>query len=174
MSTFFSCCLKILVCWLNLNIVLKYNEEYITIKDVFNEEDKLNSNQIQLFILDNAINSSSSMSPTSINDSLTNFLSPVYTRYTSAETQRIILLYFMKNYTKSTANIYSVINYSNETYNGESGFFKKMILINQDIADGYSSLNKDTTGTSNLYEKWWEDLETHVESFLIDLDKEAK
>jgi len=156
------------------NIVLKYNEEYITIKDVFNEEDKLNSNQIQLYILDNAINSSSSMSPTSINDSLTNFLSPVYTRYTSAETQRIILLYFMKNYTKSTANIYSVINYSNETYNGESGFFKKMILINQDIADGYSYLNKDTTGTSDLYDKWWEDLEAHVESFLIDLDKEAK
>ena len=25
LSSFFSCCLKILVCWLNLNIVLKYN-----------------------------------------------------------------------------------------------------------------------------------------------------
>ncbi len=156
------------------NIILKYNEKYVAIKDVFNNDKKLSSNQIQLYILDNAVNGSSTLSPASISDALTTFLSPVYTRYTSSETQRIILLYFMRNYINSSNNIFNIINYSNESYNGDNGFFKKLILINQDIADNYNSLENDTTGTSNLYPDWWEKLEEQVKNFLIDLKEEAK
>lgn len=156
------------------NIILKYNEKYVKIENIFNDAEELSSSQIQLYILDNAVNGSSTLTPASIADAYSTFLAPIYTRFTSAETQRIILLYFMKSYTKSTSDIYEIITYSNEAYNGSNGFFKNLVLINQKIADDYSELNNDTTGTSELYPDWWEKLEAQVKNFLINLEEESK
>ena len=155
------------------NIIIKYNEQYIKIDNIFNEEDRLNENQILLYVLDNAVNSASTLSPSSISDSLTSYLSPVYTRYTSAETQRIILLYFIKTSTNSDKEIHDVITFANENYNGDDGYFKNIIVINQNKADNYSALEQDTTNTSDLYPDWWEKLEQQVKNFLID-QKEDK
>ena len=154
------------------NIVIKYNEQFIKIDNIFNEEDKLNANQILLYVLDNAVNGASTLSPASISEALTAYLSPVYSRFTSSETQRIILLYFIKTSTNSTKEIHDVITFTNETYNGEDGFFKNLVLINQTIADSYSTLEQDTTGTSDLYPDWWEKLEEQVKNFLIDLKED--
>ncbi|MBQ7642186.1 MAG: hypothetical protein IJS83_06920 [Acholeplasmatales bacterium] len=156
------------------DLLFKYNEKYIKISDVYNENDKLNENQILLYIIDNAVNGSSKLSPADISSALTNFVSPVYSRFTSSETQRVILLYFMKNYVNLDENIFNIIKYSNEAYNGDNGIFKNIVQINQRIADDYSDLNNDTTGTSNLYPDWWDNLEAHIKNFLIKLDKEAK
>ena len=153
------------------NIVIKYNEKYIKISDVYNEEDKLNINQIKLYILDNAVNGESTLSPTETSDALTSFLSPAYTRFKNSETQRIVLLYFMKNHVKSDSNIYNLISFTNESYNGNDGFFKKIIEINQVMADSYNDLYNDTTGTSNLYPDWWDKIEAQIENFLINIEE---
>lgn len=155
------------------DIIIKYNEKYVTISNIYNDTDKLNSNQILLYILANTT-SSSDLVPTSLSDAYSKFLSPVLERFRNTETQRIVLLYFMKNYTSSAGTIYDVIKYSNESYNGDNGVFKNIILINQKVADSYSDLENDITGTSNLYPDWWENLDSHISNFLNDLNKEAK
>ncbi|MGM9970419.1 MAG: hypothetical protein ACI35S_08500 [Anaeroplasma sp.] len=157
------------------NIVIKYNDEYITINNIYNEgndnpdlDGSLNSNQIMLYILDYAVNGSSTLSPSSISSAITTFLEPVVSRYTSSETQRIILLNFIKNATgiDSNTDLYDVVKFTNETYNGENGYFNTIIRINQDVADNYDYLYNDTTGTSNSYPDWWERLQEEVEGFL--------
>ena len=124
-----------------------------------------------LYILDNAVNGSSTLSPTDTSDALTSFLAPVYSRFTSTETQRIVLLYFMKSQAKSDDSVYELVKFANESYNGNDGFFKKLVEINQEIADDYSNLDNDTTGTSDLYPGWWEKIETQIEKFLIDVEE---
>ena len=163
------------------NIIIKYNDKYVTISDIYNEDEQLNANQIKLYILDNAVNSSSTLSPTDTADALSSFLSPVYQRFSNTETQRIVLLYFMKSYTGSSANVYNLVNFSNDSYNGDNGFFHNLILINQATADDYIDIYKqyteDTYGTADTtvdsYPDWWEKLEQQIKDFLIDL-KEAE
>ena len=155
------------------NITIKYNEKFIKISDVFNEGDMLNENQIKLYILDNAVNQASTLSPSGIEDALTSFLAPAYTRFKNAETQRIVLLYFMKNYVNSDKDIYNLITFTNDAYNGTDGLFKNIIEINQVMADDYNYLYNDKTATSDLYPDWWEKIEEQIKNFLIDV-KEAE
>ena len=87
----------------------------------------------------------------------------------------------MKSYTGSSANVYNLVNFSNDSYNGDNGFFHKLILINQATADDYIDIYKqyteDTYGTADTtvdsYPDWWEKLEQQIKDFLIDL-KEAE
>ncbi len=149
------------------NIWLKYNEKYVKVDNVYNEDDKLSLNQILLYVLDQAVNGSSTLSPAAINDALTNYLSPVYTRFTSDATQSIVLLNFIKKATNSEAELYDVIKYnSDNTYNGVSGKVARTIIINEDVADSYSRYINDTTGTSDTFENWWEKLYEQVANFL--------
>ncbi len=156
------------------DIILKYNEEYVKIDDVFNEDEKLNVNQILLYVLDEAINGDSTLSAAEISDALSAYLSPVYERFTSDATQTIVLLNFIKSATNSTGELYDVVKFKNESYVGENGVFSKIIVISQDTADSYSRFINDTTNTSNTFENWWEELEAQVASFLQEDTKEAK
>ncbi|MBQ3253168.1 MAG: hypothetical protein IJA65_01310 [Acholeplasmatales bacterium] len=151
------------------DIKIKYNEEFINIENVYNEEDKLNVNQIQLYVLDYAINGANTLLPSSIASAVTTFLEPVVTRFTSAETQRIILLNFIKATAdiEDTVELYNVVTFKNEAYNGENGYFANAIEINQNIADNYNYLYNDTTGTSDIYPDWWENLKEQVAQFLV-------
>ena len=108
-------------------------------------------------------------SPSSIASAVTTFLEPVVTRFTSAETQRIILLNFIKATAdiEDTVELYNVVTFKNEAYNGENGYFANAIEINQNIADNYNYLYNDTTGTSDIYPDWWENLKEQVAQFLI-------
>ena len=163
------------------NIVIKYNEKYVKISDVYNEDKELNENQIKLYIIDNAVNGSSTLSPSETANALSSFIAPSYQRFTSSETQRIVLLYFMKSYTNSDENIYDLIHFTNEDYNGTDGFFKELVSINQVIADDYIDIyvkyTEDTYGmkdeTVDSYPDWWTELENQIKNFLIDL-KEAE
>ena len=162
------------------NIVIKYNDKYDTvIKDVYNDEDKLGTNQIQLYMLDYISNNASTLAPTSINDAITTFLAPIVTRYTSSETQRIILLSFIRNKTglSKDTELYDVVKFKNTSYNGEDGVFAKIIKINQNIADdylNYPDLYNDPTGTANLYPDWWNKIKSIVDTFLQADNKEEK
>ena len=153
------------------NVKLKYNENWYTIDQIFNEGNSLNLNQIRLYVLDYAINGSSTMMPSSISSAITNYLAPVYTRFTSDETQRIILLNFINKQTgkKVTSdNLYDVVKFANNSYNGDNGVFAKLIVINQNVADSYASLNGDTTGTSDTFKDWWKKLYENIDSFSQD------
>jgi|GEM_PF-1429289 len=165
------------------NIVIKYNEEFVKIDNIFNEGNKddsdldgaLNANQIKLYVLDYAVNGASVLSPTGTQNALTTFLQPIVTRYSSSETQRIILLSFIKSATgqaDSDTELYDVVKFDKEGYNGEKGLFARLISINQDIADDYISVYDDPTGTSNGYPDWWTKLEAQVNEFLIKLESE--
>jgi len=155
------------------NMIIKYNEQFIKIAEIYNENDMLNSNQILLYLLASAT-SQSDLIPSSLSSAYTQFLSPVYTRFTSSETQRIVLLFFMKKFTNTNKELYDTIVYANDAYNGKDGVLQNIIVINQNIADEYNNLENDTTGTSNLYPDWWQNLNEHVENFLNNLKKETE
>ena len=100
---------------------------------------------------------------------ITSFLAPAVTRYTAAETQRIILLSFIHNQTKAgTDALYDVITFAKKESNGADGSLAKIITINQNIADSYLYLykDKDITNTSDLYPEWWENIKAYVANFL--------
>ena len=153
------------------DVKIKYNDSWYTINNIFNETDSLNLEQIKLYILDYAVNGSSTMMPSSISTAITNYLAPVYTRFTSDETQRIILLNFINKQTgnKVTSdNLYDVVKFANTSYNGAEGTFAKIIVINQNVADSYASLNGDTTGTSDTFKDWWTKLYENIDTFSQD------
>lgn len=159
------------------NIILKYNEEYVSIDNIFNDEDKLNSNQIMLYVLDYAINGESTISPSKTSDAINTFLSPIVQRFTSADTQRIITLCFLNNKcnpgtTLTKDNLCDVVTFANEGYNGTGNYVDQLISISERVADSYANLIEDETHTSDLYPKWWEKVIEKVQEFLITSEKE--
>ena len=153
------------------NIVIKYNEDYVKITDVYNNTDKLNKNQIKLYLLDYVVNNASTLSPTETSSAISSFLSPAVTRFTADETQSIILLSFIKKHTNQaeTTELYDVIKFAQAGKNGADGTFATIISINQNIADDYQYLykDKDITNTSDLYPDWWENIKQYVANFLL-------
>ena len=162
------------------DIIVKFNEQYYKIDNVYNEGDKLTSDQIKLYVLDYMSNNSSTLSPADTSSALSTFLSPVLTRFTSSETQRIVLLSFMKAFLVnnegkaeySSKELYDIVSFANQSYNGADGIFAKLIVINQNSADNYTLYYKDldNSNTVDAYENWWTKLEEKIASFLIKED----
>ena len=170
------------------NLVLIYNDDEVFIDNIYTDPDQENTdlftlNQIKLYMLDYIINGESKLMPSDISSAVSAFLQPVVSRFTGTETQSIILLSFMKKKTGSNAaKLCDVIEFSNEEYNGTSGYFNRALEINEDVADSYnriygdSELEKygveiDTTGTYDIYsyngKTWWEYVESIVENILL-------
>ena len=134
------------------DITIKYNEKYVTIDDIFNDEEKLTANQIKLYFLEYVLTGSSTLLPSDLASACSTFLTPVITRFTSDATQRQIVMEYINN----TAG---EITWTNENY---SEVLDNIIMINQKIADSYTDLYEDTTGTSNSFENWWDNLSTYL------------
>ncbi|RIA75866.1 hypothetical protein EI71_01039 [Anaeroplasma bactoclasticum] len=140
------------------NIVLMYNENPVKIENIYNDDERLNNNQIKFYLLDYAINGSSTLAPTGLSTAYSRYVNPVVTRFAGNETQRIILI----NYIQSITN--NNITFTKDGYND---VFDKLVAIAERSADGYSYLYNDTTGTSNLYDyedehgnvvTWWDSI----------------
>ncbi|MCR5112859.1 MAG: hypothetical protein K6A63_02855 [Acholeplasmatales bacterium] len=164
------------------NIYFKYNDGDVVIDNIYNSEDQLNENQIKLYIIDYALNGSSTLAPSSLSDAYTAFLADAVSRFTGSETQRIILLSFIRNRAglDSSTALYDVIKFANEDYNGADGAFAKIIEINQRIADNYNDIYDDITGTSDPYTyvddngntvDWWAKIAQIVDEFLLNDDE---
>ena len=136
-----------------------YNEEYVNIKNVYNENDDLTIDQIRLYVLEYVTTSASNLSATQISTSLTNFIAPVLTRYTSNETQRDILIYYIVNKA-------GTIDFGSDEANAR---FDEIIRINHDNADGYLDMyfEEDTTGTLETYNNWWTKVQEIVKEILL-------
>lgn len=143
------------------NIYIKYNEKYTLIDNIYNDEDKLTTNQIRLYVLEYVSSQTTNLIPSALSSACSTFLSPVLTRFTGDETQRMILLEFINNYENA-----GEITYTKEGYN-ES--FDKISEINKRTADEYIELYDDITGTSNSFPDWWENLSAYLNEI-----KEAK
>ena len=116
------------------------------------------------------LTNSSTIVPTSLADAYNNYLAGIVTRFTGAETQRIVLLSFIRNKTgqDSSTEFYDIVKFDNEDYNGANGIFNNYILINQKNADSYNYIYNDTTKTSNPYDTWWEEISKIVDSLLLE------
>ena len=136
-----------------------YNEEYVNIKNIYNENDDLTIDQIRLYVLEYVTASTSNLSASQISSSLTNFISPVLTRYTSNETQRDILIYYIVNKAGK-------IDFGSDDANAR---FNEIIRINHDTADGYLDMyfEEDTTGTLETYNNWWTKVQEIIKEILL-------
>ena len=149
------------------DIVVNYNDEDVVIENIFNSEDKLNENQIRLYVLQYVSNGSSSLTPSSISSAVSSFLTPVLSRYTANETQRIIIKYYIESVSEGK-------KLSNDR-------FEKLLEINQNQADNYTELYQEVYGTVHYevegneyyydqYANWWSELESQVSNFLVKLE----
>ena len=143
------------------NFVIKYNDNYITIDNVYNTEKTLSKNQIKLYVLEYVSQGTAGLTPTSLSSACSTYLQPVISRFTSNETQRIILLEFINNRT-GKIEFEGASNPDN---------FDKIVEINQRVADNYNHIYEDTTNTSNSFPDWWTEISSAVKNFLI---KEAE
>ena len=169
------------------NLALIYNKNVIKIDSIYSTDDEEGNlftlNQIKLYLLDYVINGSSTLMPSELSDAISAFLSPVVTRYTGDETQRIILLTYIKNTTKQGDDkLIDVIKFDNEDYNGENGYFNRYMEIAEKVADDYSyiygdqetiekyGIEIDTTNTYDIYsyngQSWWEHIKSIVDNIL--------
>ena len=134
-----------------------YNEEYVNITDIYNENDDLSIKQIQLYVLENITSGTSNLSASKISTALTNFIAPVLTRFTSNETQRDILVYYIEN---KAGKI---------DFGANAARFEEIVRINHDTADGYLDMyfENDTTGTLETYNDWWTTIQNIVKQILL-------
>ena len=135
------------------NIVFKYNDEFIVIPNVYNEKtdnEKLNINQIKVYLLESVTKGTNSLLPSDISDAVSSFLAPVVTRLTSESTQLMLILEFIK----STGSTYT---FGSDAKNAD---FNKFVEINKNQADDYLYLieDEDTTSTCNNFPDWWDEL----------------
>ena len=147
------------------DIDVYYNEEYVTVSNVYNDAEKLTLDQIRLYVLEYVSAGTNYLSPSAISSATSNFLTPVLSRYTSTETQRDIILHFIQTYTNSE------IKFTSE-HNNER--LETLIEINRDSADGYISIYfaEDTTNTLKTYENWWTDIQSIVSKILLQGENE--
>lgn len=132
------------------NIVYKYNEDYITVENVYNDGDMLNKNQIEAYILEYLASSTSNLLPTDISTSLTNFLSPILTRYQDTATQ-IEIIY---NYVSNGDN--SAYQFADSNNNER---FETLREINIRVADDYKTYeNEEDEARFNNFAGWWDKL----------------
>lgn len=141
------------------SIDVYYNEEYIKISNIYNENETLSIDQIRLYVLEYVMSSTSNLVPSKLTDAMTNFLSPVLTRYTATETQRDILIHFI-------GVIAGDIEFTSEINNDR---LVSIIEINHQTADNYLSIyfEEDPTGTLKTYENWWTDIQKIVSEILL-------
>lgn len=134
-----------------------YNEVYNKIGSIYNSEKLLSKEQIRLYVLEYVSSSTSNLSPSALTDAITNFLSPVITRYTATETQRDLVIYLIENQAGSIN-----FNENNEKY-------QTILTINHNSADDYISVyyGEDSTNTLKTYENWWTDLQKIIDKILL-------
>ena len=154
------------------SVSVYYNEEYVTITDLYNENDELSLSQIKLYVLEYVTTSSSNLSASQISSSLSNFLSPVLSRFTATETQRDILIYFIESQGENCE-----IDFVTDEQNAR---FDKIVEINHNTVDGYLDIYNynettnptgDKTDTLNTYADWWKEVKNIVKEILPEGDK---
>ncbi len=133
------------------NIVIKYNEEYVVIDNVYNDgendEYKLTKNQIKLYLLESVVLGTSNLLPSDISGAISTFLSPVVERFTGDATQLEIVLQFIEKKNGS-------YSFESDTAND---VFNNIREINQNKSDNYLYVYEllDTTNTCNSFPDWW-------------------
>lgn len=147
------------------DISVYYNEEYCKIGNVYNDEKQVSKEQIRLYVLEYVSSSTSNLSPSAISSALTNFLSPVITRYTGTETQRDVIIYLIEK--KAGA-----LNFGSEAAQER---YNNILEINHNTADDYISVyfEEDKTDTLKTYENWWKDLQKIVGEILLNEGEDA-
>lgn len=141
------------------DLEIYYNDEYVKISDVYNDSELLNINQIRLYVLEYVTKSSSNLSPSAISTALTNFLSPVLTRYTGTETQRDVVIYLIEE-------MGGKITFTDVVNNDR---LENILAINHNSADDYIYIyyDEDTTNTLKTYENWWTDVQNIISEILL-------
>ncbi len=125
-------------------IAISYNDNKIIIDNIYNTSDVANINQIKLFIYDYLNNESSTMLPETVQQFFTDYIQPIYEKYTDSSTQRELVYIKMLN---------SKIDFTNKD---EATRLDKVIEINHRISDEYLANDDD----ANDFKDWWQTILT--------------
>ena len=130
------------------DIYYMYNENVIKVDNVYNDGDTLNQNQIKAYLLEYIASSTSNLLPSDISDSITNYLSPVLTRFQDNGTQFEIILNYIAN------GDITKLQFSDAENNSRIAL---LLEINQRAADEYIDYGNDDL--YNNFAGWWTNLQ---------------
>jgi hypothetical protein len=151
-----------------------YNEGYYTVENMYSNTDKLSLNQVKAYLLEYVTSSTTNTIPSKILTVINNYFSPVYTRYTSEASQRLVLLLFLENKTNATFSFGNeAIKYSNDKEVKYEEKLQEIVSINSRAADSYNiksyttfageTLQNDTYDElSDVYTNWFEALKNYM------------
>lgn len=177
------------------DLVYIYGDDAYKIADVYSlidengdYSDKLSLNQVLAFMLEYAANGSTSSLPASVTTALTTYLQPVFTRFTSSESQFEVLIQFLVDTLISSGEIqnknqdaYLYFVFGNSK-NSSTEVFAKLLETNHNSADSYLvTENVYSSSTSltffddeenvklyfslqNQYDNWWTNLNALVKT----------
>ncbi len=134
------------------NLYYIYNEQLIKIDNVYNSNDTLNYNQIKAYLLEYLESQTSNLLPSDISDSITNYLSPVLTRFQESGTQYLIIINYICNGDLTKLTYGELSSYDNTR-------LEEILTINKDAADEYVDYGDNADKYDNFY-GWWDDLST--------------
>lgn len=125
------------------NLYIKYNDEIKLISSLYNDSDsEATIDQITFFILTYLTYESTDLFPSNLTDYITDYVKPIYEKYTDSSSQRELLL---------SKLLGGDINFATESNNEK---FDKIRAINQRISDDY--LEKDDK--ANVFPDWWTEI----------------
>lgn len=128
------------------DIVIEYDDVIKNISNIYNDsKSEATKDQIILFVYEYLNYSTSEFFPASVQAYITDYIMPVYQRYTDSTTQRELLFDKMLGST-----IDFVANPENNAKLAET------MAINKRVADGYLS----DTDEANLFVGWWDIIKT--------------
>lgn len=122
------------------NIVIEYDDIVKTIENIYNDsEDEASINQIILFIYEYLNYGTSTFFPSSVQSYITDFIMPVYEKYTGTATQRELL------FAKTLSSSISFTDSDNDSR------LTEMMAINRRQDDNYL----DESDEAYLFDNWW-------------------
>lgn len=132
------------------NLYYMYNESLVKVDNVYNNTDILNNNQIKAYLLEYTKSQTSNLLPSAISNSISNYLSPVLTRFQDNGTQyEIIINYICHGDT-------SKLTFASDELKDR---LDMTLEINKDAADSYIDYGQNAEVYDNFY-SWWDSLTT--------------
>lgn len=128
-----------------------YNNKLEVVSNLYNNNDKFEINQIKGYLLEYSDSQTSALLPSDISTAITDFLSPIYTRFTSTATQNEIVINFI------CGNDESKIQFANDNDGAKKAHFNFIREANKRISDDYIDDSRDE-GFNN-FAGWWTAIE---------------
>ncbi len=121
------------------NLVYIYNDEAYLIENLYSDGKDFSLNQVRAYLLEYANSQTSNSLPASISTAVTNYLQPMYTRFTSETSQFYLIVSYLEAEAGRQVGDHTAFEFNgeNELRTASTERFIKLLSINEKTQEGY-------------------------------------